>query len=392
MKEQWQTKQLGDVITFKRGYDLPHGNRSEGSVPIVSSSGVTGFHSESKVKGPGVVTGRYGTLGEVFYIDEDFWPLNTTLYVQDFKGNDPRFISYFLRTLDLKSQNAAGAVPGLNRNHLHLLPVSVPDFPTQRRIADTLSAYDDLIENNTRRIAILEEMAQRLYREWFVHFRYPGHESVPLVESELGPIPEGWTIKPMSETLHILSGGTPKTSKPEYWNGQIPFFTPRDAPNGYFVSETEKHVTEEGLAKCNSSLFDPFTIFITARGTVGKLALPSTPMAMNQSCYALKPKTPDTIWFSFLNVLSLRDQLRQGAHGAVFDTIIVDSFDRVRSTHPTEEIIHQFESQVSPLFEMMRVLGDVVRTTKRARDLLLPALLSPRLSQLPSIEVFSQAT
>src|SRR5207344_848231 len=148
-----------------------------------------------------------GTLGEVFYIDEDFWPLNTTLYVRDFKGNDPLFLSYFLRTLNLANQNVAGAVPGLNRNALHLLPVSIPPLPTQRKIAAILSAYDDLIENNTRRIAILEEMAQSLYREWFVHFRFPGHEKKRLVESELGLIPEGWEVKAFSEIVQIQRKG-----------------------------------------------------------------------------------------------------------------------------------------------------------------------------------------
>ena len=173
----WRECLLGDVMNLKRGYDLPHGSRSTGVFPVVSSSGVTDHHSEAKVKGPGVVTGRYGTLGQVFYIESDFWPLNTSLYVQDFKGNDPRFISYFLGTLNLGSQNAAGAVPGVNRNHLHAMDVRVPPLPVQQRIAGILSAYDELIENSHRRIRILEAMARALYREWFVHFRFPGHDA-----------------------------------------------------------------------------------------------------------------------------------------------------------------------------------------------------------------------
>lgn len=109
----WKELNLGDVIELKRGYDLPKGKRSVGVIPIVSSSGISDFHSEAMVKGPGVVTGRYGTIGEVFYIDGDFWPLNTTLYVCDFKGSDPRFISYFLRTLDFQAYSDKGAVPGV---------------------------------------------------------------------------------------------------------------------------------------------------------------------------------------------------------------------------------------------------------------------------------------
>ena len=100
MAGEWQEASLGEVIELKRGYDLPQRKRIPGSVPLVSSSGVTYYHAEAKVRGPGVVTGRYGTLGEVFFVPSDFWPLNTTLYVRDFKGNDPRFVSYFLRGLD----------------------------------------------------------------------------------------------------------------------------------------------------------------------------------------------------------------------------------------------------------------------------------------------------
>ncbi len=114
----WREMTLGEVCELKRGYDLPTERRVDGDVPIVSSSGVTGYHSEAKVQAPGVVTGRYGTLGEVFFIKEDFWPLNTALYVRDFKGNEPRFVAALLQSLDLGTNDGAAAVPGVNRNQL----------------------------------------------------------------------------------------------------------------------------------------------------------------------------------------------------------------------------------------------------------------------------------
>src|SRR5437867_3338647 len=119
----WTEGHLGDFIELKRGYDLPAQARMPGTYPIVSSSGVTGMHQHAKVSAPGVITGRYGTIGEVFYLEEDFWPLNTTLYVKDFKGNHPRFISYFLKTVDFRVFSDKAAVPGVNRNHLHELTV-----------------------------------------------------------------------------------------------------------------------------------------------------------------------------------------------------------------------------------------------------------------------------
>ncbi|MEW5772989.1 MAG: restriction endonuclease subunit S [Thermodesulfobacteriota bacterium] len=203
---KWQQCFLGDILELKRGYDLPASQREEGPYPIISSSGITGTHCEAKVKGPGVVTGRYGTLGEVFFIPSDFWPLNTSLYVRDFKGNDPRFISYFLQSLDLGSLNAAGAVPGLNRNHLHQLETTIPNVPIQRRIASILSAYDGLIENNTSRIEILEEMARRIYDEWFVRFRFPGHKEVGFRETEQGLVPEGWSVKTLYNVADVTYG------------------------------------------------------------------------------------------------------------------------------------------------------------------------------------------
>ena len=166
----WRMTSLGEVVELKRGYDLPQRDRIPGSVPLVSSSGVTDHHAEAKVKGPGVVTGRYGTLGKVFYVEEDFWPLNTTLYVRDFKGNDPRFISYFLRTLDFFAYSDKAAVPGLNRNHLHQEVVRIPPLDEQCAIAHVLGTLDDKIELNRRMNETLEAMARALYRSWFVDF------------------------------------------------------------------------------------------------------------------------------------------------------------------------------------------------------------------------------
>ena len=125
---------------------------------------------ESKVKGPGVITGRYGTLGKVYFVPEDFWPLNTTLYVRDFKGNDPRFIAYCLSELDFSAYSDKAAVPGLNRNHLHEAPVRVPPLTEQRAIAHILGTLDDKIELNRRMNQSLEEMAQALFKSWFVDF------------------------------------------------------------------------------------------------------------------------------------------------------------------------------------------------------------------------------
>ena len=220
---EWQEASLGEVIELKRGYDLPQRKRIPGSVPLVSSSGVTYYHTEAKVRGPGVVTGRYGTLGEVFFVPSDFWPLNTTLYVRDFKGNDLRFISYFLRGLDFSAYSDKAAVPGLNRNHLHQATVRYPpSVAEQRAIAHVLGTLDDKIELNRRMNEMLEAMARALFKDWFVDFgpiraKMAGREPyLPpdvwslfpdrLAPSELGDIPAGWEVKALEGLVEVVKG------------------------------------------------------------------------------------------------------------------------------------------------------------------------------------------
>ena len=193
----WSDKKLGDFITLKRGYDLTKSERRDGNVPVISSSGLSGYHDEAKVSGPGVITGRYGSIGEVHYVDEDYWPHNTTLYIENFQANHERFAYYFLINLNLEHYNSASSVPGLNRNHLHEISVKVPDVPIQCRIADILGALDDKIALNRQMNQTLEAMAQALYRHWFVDFG--PFQDQPFVDSELGPIPEGWDVKALDE-------------------------------------------------------------------------------------------------------------------------------------------------------------------------------------------------
>ena len=220
MAGKWQETTLGEVIELKRGYDLPKRERFPGPVPLVSSSGVTDYHTASKVAGPGVVTGRYGTLGEVFFVREDFWPLNTTLYVRDFKSNNSRFISYFLKGIDFLPFSDKAAVPGLNRNHLHQAPVWFPDdVNEQRAIAHILGTLDDKIELNRRMNETLEAMARALFKDWFVDFgptrgKIEGRD--PYLAPEIWDLfpdkldedgkPEGWEDGKVEDYLELAYG------------------------------------------------------------------------------------------------------------------------------------------------------------------------------------------
>ena len=186
----WKNGELGDFVTLKRGFDLPQQKREDGQVPIFSSSGITGTHSTAMVKAPGVITGRYGTIGEVFYAAKDFWPLNTTLFVEDFHGNDAKFIYYFLKTLEWSKFTSASAVPGINRNTVHKEIVSLPDIETQGRIASTLSMFDEKIKINTEINDNLLDQAQTLYKQ---HFPYSVQDDLP----------DGWRIDTVGEIIEI---------------------------------------------------------------------------------------------------------------------------------------------------------------------------------------------
>ena len=187
MGSKWKECELGDFIELKRGYDLPKSTRNEGSIPIISSSGFTDFHDKPMVKGPGVVTGRYGTIGEVFYSEEDFWPLNTTLYVVDFKGNDPLFVYYLLQTISYADYTDKAAVPGVNRNHLHKAKVKVPIYlDIQQKVAAQLYQLEKRVTLGKQINQTLEQMSQTLFKSWFVDFD-------PVIDNALdagNPIPE----------------------------------------------------------------------------------------------------------------------------------------------------------------------------------------------------------
>jgi type I restriction enzyme, S subunit len=205
----WREVPLGEVATLQRGYDLPERERKPGNVPVVTSAGISGSHNEARSDGPGVVTGRYGTLGQVYFITEDFWPHNTTLFVKDFHGNDRRFVYYLLGSMALESKSSVSAVPGVNRNDLHRLRVMCPPLPIQRRVAEILGRLDDKIEVHRRINRTLEAMAQALYKEWFVDFG--PFQDGEFVESELGLIPKGWGVKGLSEVYNLTMGTSPKS-------------------------------------------------------------------------------------------------------------------------------------------------------------------------------------
>lgn len=256
------------------------------------------------------------------------------------------------------------------------MKIRLPPLDIQRRIADILSAYDDLIEVNTRRITVLEEMARRLFDEWFVRFNFPGSNSNKVALRFGRRMPEGWSLRSFSDAAEVLSGGTPRKAEPSFWNGDIPFFTPSDARQRVFATGTADHITDAGLTKCASQLFEAWTVFITARGTVGRVLMAAQPMAMNQSCYALRGKDGYPQTFVYELALQAAAAFKQKAHGAVFDTIVKDTFDKHDVLLPPVSLAKDYDRIAHSIYDDMLVCLRQNSCLRTARDLLLPKLIS----------------
>jgi type I restriction enzyme S subunit len=293
--------------------------------------------------------------------------------------SDARFVKYLFdaqiqRRVQQFTQGAAQ--DNLSQEKLLSIEFTVPDANEQKRIADLLSTYDELIENNQRRMTLLEDAARQLYREWFVRLRFPGHEHTSVING----VPERWEKTTALAAMEVLSGGTPKTTVPDYWDGDIPFYTPKDAVDTCYVLETERAITELGLKNCNSRLYKPDTVFISARGTVGKLNLAARPMAMSQSCYALLAKSHISHFFVFCAIKEAIVHFKQHAGGALFDAIVVDTFKLIPFVVPDEKSVRDFEESVSPTFRQVVNLIEQNQKLRAARDLLLPRLISGQIA------------
>ena len=291
----------------------------------------------------------------------------------------------------------------------------VPPLPEQRAIAHILGTLDNRIELNRQMNQTLEEMARALFKSWFVDFD-PVHAKATLkhhtttipqggsdwsierartfldrmdpeiaalfpdsfVDSELGPIPAGWKCGVLDDGVEILSGGTPKTSVTEYWDGNIPWYTAKDAPSlsDVFVLETERSITQPGVQNSAAKILPEQTTIITARGTVGRLACLGKPMAINQTCYGIRGARGVPDFFTYWHVRMIVDELQRRTHGTIFDTITRQTFKLVDSIIPPVELAGEFEKTILPV--MTRILGNLHDSGSLAalRDTLLPKLMS----------------
>ncbi|MDZ4260420.1 MAG: restriction endonuclease subunit S [Candidatus Sungbacteria bacterium] len=369
-KTTWQGVKFKDFVKLQRGFDLPQQNRVSGEYPVIASTSIVDHHTAYKVEAPCVTTGRSGALGEVLYVNQKCWPLNTALWVKDFKGNNPYFVYCVLKILHLEQYNSGAGVPTLNRNHLDELVIEIPPSPTQKQIADVLSAYDDLIENNTKRIKILEQIAQAIYREWFVYFRFPDHGKVKMIDSktEFGKIPEGWKIGKLSDLAKITMGQSPSSDFYNEIGEGSPFH--QGVTNFEFRFPTTTTFSTEGARKA-----DEEDILFSVRAPVGRINVADRNIIIGRGLAAVKSISGNQSYllYDFKHIFQTEDLI---GGGAIFASVTKDDLNNFPVVIPDTKVIEQFESNVQPIDQLILNISHELSVLRNSRDLLLPKLVS----------------
>ena len=339
-----------------------------------------------------IVFGRKGAVERHVFIrkEQDGW----------FQGSDclrlrfnsprvvPLFASYFFITAEhqrwMMNQCSHGAtMSSLNQDILERIDLPLPPVPVQRRIAGILSAYDELMENSQRRIRILEAMARTLYREWFVHFRFPGQEKgegrAKPVPSPLGNIPQGWEVKTVANSYEISGGGTPSRKEGKYWDGgTIQWFSPSDLTGDgtMFMDDSSDHITKLGLAESSARVFPARSVMLTSRATIGAIAINTHEACTNQGFITCLPNAQVPLYFLFHWLTENVPTFQRMASGATFKEISRGVFKTIEFLQPPAKLVRRFEDSAAPIAEQALALQRQIQNLRRTRDLLLPRLLS----------------
>ncbi|MCP3995322.1 MAG: hypothetical protein GY722_09685 [bacterium] len=350
------------------------------------------FVSESKAREdlagnlakPGdLIFTQRGTLGQVALVPEngtsDRYVVSQSqmkLTVDEAKAAAPYLYYYFssrealARILNLTSSSG---VPHINLTTLRNFKVPVPPLHTQKVIASVLSAYDGLIENNRRRIQLLDQAARLLYKEWFVHLRFPGHEHVSVVNG----VPEGWSEGMVSDFYSTSSGGTPSRKIPDYYTGTIPWVKTREL-TGNFILSTEERITRDAINRSSAKLFPRHSVLIAMYGaTIGQSAILAMPATTNQACCAVISKEPGTshvhasLFFSHH-----KPELLALGQGAAQKNISQKTIKSFRMVLPKKQLLGHFYEAASPLLDQIETLEKTSINLAKARDLLLPRLMN----------------
>lgn len=401
---EWKTYRLGeisdDIAMGPFGSNLKVDNFIAEGVPVIRGMNLHeggfnkknfAFVSEEKANSlkrclaypDDLVFTHRGTLGQVGIIPrigfEKYLVSQSQMRLAvNKKILNPKYLYYFFKSplgqKELLRNSSQVGVPAIANptKSLKEVAISIPDLALQANVVSILTSLDDKIELNLQMNQTLEAMAQALFKEWFVEFRFPGFDGV--LENDL---PKGWRKGSVLKIATLLSGGTPKTDTEEYWNGSINWISAKDITNSNnkFIIETEKTITELGIKKSAAKLLPKFTTIISARGTVGNYCILSKEMAISQSNYGLKSNS-DNDYFLFLMVENMILMMKAFSYGTVFDTITTKTFQEMEVTIPNKKVIEEFEMVITPLYKKILANQFQIQTLTQTRDTLLPKLMS----------------
>lgn len=294
---------------------------------------------------------------------------------------DSRFLYYYFLQFGKSGGFApyftGSTIKHLPREQLAKVEVRFPEIRSQQAIAAVLEGYDDLIATNQRRIALLEDAARLLYREWFVHLRFPGHELVPVRDG----VPQGWQRLTLNDVCDAIGGATPSTARPEYWGGDVTWVTPTDVTRNdcLVLLDSEKKISQAGLANSSAKMVPPETILMTSRASIGFFALMDQSVCTNQGFISVIPRADCSRMFLLQNLLGRVEEMIGLATGSTFKEISKKTFRALPIVWPTDDLLKLFENRAYHLIQQVRLIKKQNRQLVQARDLLLPKLMSGQL-------------
>jgi type I restriction enzyme S subunit len=378
VRNSWKRIKLGEAIELKYGFGLSEKNRIHGQIPVYGSSGVIGYHNESAVKGPGIIVGRKGNIGVVYFSFSDFWPIDTTYYIEE-KRNcyDLKFLFFLLKTLILV--DTAAAVPGLSRESFYNTEAKFPPFPIQQKIASILSAYDDLIEANDRRIKILEEMARLIYKEWFVKFRFPGYEKVKMVESELGMIPEGWEVRSVLD----IEGVNLIKAKVKRYDEVKEYFATANVEGNNIIKDGEMVTYDERPSRAQMQPEENTIWFAKMRETFKVICFTlankkKAEDSILSTGFAGLKVDKDILGFMYFTVNSKKFHILKDQYctGATQMTSTIEGLSLIKIVFPDKNIVKAYSELTQPMIDQIIRLQQQNNIFRQTRDMLLPKLFS----------------
>lgn len=384
---KWNKVKLGNLLTLNYGKGLPARDRIYGEFPVYGSAGIVGYHTTFIATSPGIIVGRKGSIGEIHLSKKNYYPIDTAYYINSSDKYDINFMYFLLKTLALKTLNTDAAVPGLNRNVVYQQMLLIPDLPTQKQIAEVLSAYDDLIENNNRRIKILEDMAQKIYTEWFVNFRFPGHEKVKMIDSgtEFGKIPEDWQIKTIGNVLlKIESGSRPKGGINPEERG-IPSIGAENINGlGVYDYSKEKFVSKEFFNNMRSGHIRSMDVLLYKDGAhIGRKSIfgndfPHKKCCTNEHVFILRANElcSQVFLYFWLDQPKLTQRIKNLNTNAAQPGINQAGVRGLPIMLPHKSILDLFDEPIHKILNLIFVLAKQNNNLRLTRDSLIPQLVT----------------